>query len=220
MRLHAGGAPAARSVGVRDLVIAGWTARDREALERHIAELAALGVARPESVPCFWPVAPGLVTTASEVRVRGPGTSGEAEFVIWALEDGLWVGAGSDHTDRKREAESVPASKAACAKPVAPDLWPFAEVEEHWDELVLRSWSGEGRARRLYQEGKVSAVRPPRDLIRRYLGRDADLPAGTVLFCGTIPALCPIAGADRFEFELEDPVRRRAIRHAYSVRGA
>ncbi len=218
MRLHRGGAVSERPVTVSDLVIAGWTARNRESLERHIEELAALGVARPASVPSFWPVAPGLVTTAPELRVSGPGTSGEAEFVLFALQDGLWVGAGSDHTDRRMEAESIPASKAACSKPVAPDLWPFAEVADHWDDLVLRAWAGEDR--RLHQEGKVSAVRPPLELVRRYLGREGDLPAGTALFCGTIPALLPVEHADRFEVELEDPVLGRRIRHAYAVRGA
>jgi hypothetical protein len=35
------------------LVIAGWTGRDMAMVEHHIAELEAIGVARPKSVPTF-----------------------------------------------------------------------------------------------------------------------------------------------------------------------
>ena len=36
------------------LVVAGWTGRDAAAVEHHIEELAALGVARPSTVPVFY----------------------------------------------------------------------------------------------------------------------------------------------------------------------
>ena len=38
-------------VAVRTLIIAGWTGRDRAAVEKHIVELEAVGVPRPASVP-------------------------------------------------------------------------------------------------------------------------------------------------------------------------
>ena len=40
---------------------------------------------------------------------------------------------------------------------------------------------------------------------------------GTAMFGGTLPAIGGIRPAERFEFELEDPVRRRSIRHGYDV---
>ena len=46
----------AKKVRIDDLVIAGWTGRNVEALEKHIAELEELGVPRPSSVPCFYRV--------------------------------------------------------------------------------------------------------------------------------------------------------------------
>ena len=40
---------------------------------------------------------------------------------------------------------------------------------------------------------------------------------GTVMFCGTMPALGGIRSAARFEMELDDPVLGRKITHAYDV---
>ncbi len=111
-------------LGVDTLVIAGWTGRDEAALEAHIAELEAMGVARPAATPCFYRVAASLLTTAGAIQVAGAGTSGEVEAVLFSAPDGLWVGVGSDHTDRETEAYNVTVSKQACAKPVAPVLWP------------------------------------------------------------------------------------------------
>ena len=46
---------------------------------------------------------------------------------------------------------------------------------------------------------------------------DGKLPDGCVMFGGTFAAKGGIRPADRFEFELEDPVIKRTIRHAYDV---
>ncbi len=45
--------PAETAIAVRSLVSAGWTGRDGDAVEDHIAELAAIGVKRPKTIPCF-----------------------------------------------------------------------------------------------------------------------------------------------------------------------
>lgn len=203
---------------VRDLVIAGWTGRNAEAVEKHIVELEALGVARPASVPCFYRVSAALLTTAESLDVVGAETSGEVEFVLFSLEDGLWVGVGSDHTDRKTETYSVAVSKQACPKPVGPKLWRYSEVADHWDQLTLRSYAVEGGERQLYQEGKVTHLRPPEDLIRRYTDGRSGLPPSTAMFCGTLPALTAVKGASAFEIQLEDPVLGRILRHRYQVR--
>ena len=88
-------------VAIRNLVVAGWTGRNTEALEAHIKELEAVGVKRPKSVPIFYRNAVSLLTTAPEIQVVGDQSSGEVEFVLYSLADGLWIGVGSDHTDRK-----------------------------------------------------------------------------------------------------------------------
>ncbi len=205
-------------VRIDELVIAGWTGRDAQALEAHIRELEALGVKRPRTTPIFYRVAASLLTTASEIQVAGRDSSGEAEAVVFCLDEGLWVGVGSDHTDRKFEALNVTASKQMCAKPVSERLWRFKDVAEHWDRLILRSFAIRDGARRLYQEGPVARMRDPRELIALYARADATLtPGRTAMFCGTLAVIGAVEAADAFEVELEDPVRGRKLAHRYAI---
>ncbi len=203
-------------VAIDTLVIAGWTGRNQEALEKHIRELEDIGVARPKSTPIFYRIAAALLTNANEVQVSGESTSGEVEFVMFHLADGLWVGLGSDHTDRKAEAIGVALSKQLCPKAIGRQLWRFDEVAPHWDRLVLRAWATIDGARVLYQEGAVAGIRPPQELVGLYAGA-AGLAAGTVMFCGTLGAIGGVRPGSRFEMELEDPVLGRRLAHAYDV---
>jgi Protein of unknown function (DUF2848) len=203
---------------IDDLVIAGWTGRDSATVEHHIAELQAIGVARPRSVPCFYRVGANLLTTQATLDVTGGDGSGEVEFVLVSLPQGLYVGVGSDHTDRKVESYGVTVSKQMCPKPVSRELWAFTELKDHWDNLVLRSWITRDNQRILYQEGNVARMLAPENLIARYSGGGQSLPVGTAMFCGTMPLLEPIGPATEFQMELEDPILRRTLRHHYSVR--
>jgi Protein of unknown function (DUF2848) len=190
-----------------ELVIAGWTGRDEAALRKHIRELEEIGVKPPKTTPIFYRVAASLFTYANEVQVSGPDTSGEVEFVLMQEKE-LRVAVGSDHTDRKAETIGVSLSKQLCAKPVSRESWRYAEVKPHWEKLVLRSWAdGE-----LYQEGPVTAMRSPEDLMGRY-----PLKHGYAMFCGTLAAKGGIRPAERFTMELEDPVLGRKLRHEYRV---
>jgi Protein of unknown function (DUF2848) len=201
---------------IKHLVIAGWTGRNVEALEKHILELEALGVKRPKSTPIFYRVSADLLTTKPSIEVLGTGSTGEVEFVLFSLADGLWVGLGSDHTDRKAETIGVSLSKQMCAKPIAATAWRYEDVRPHWDQLMLRSDVRHGGERQLYQEGFVATMRPPEELIKLYTG-GGTLPAGTAMFCGTLAVHGNIAFADRFEMELNDPVLGRTISHAYTI---
>ena len=201
---------------IKSLVIAGWTGRNVEALEAHIKELEAIGVKRPKSVPIFYRVACSLLTTAGSIEVMADKSSGEVEFVLFALDDGLWLGVGSDHTDRKAETVGVTLSKQLCAKPVGATLWRYDEVKPHWDKLVLRSFVPDGGKRRLYQEGPVTNMRSPEELIRLYTGGDR-LAAGTAMFCGTFAVHGGISYEGMFEMELDDPVLKRKLGHSYRI---
>lgn len=197
----------------RALVIAGWTGRDAAAVQHHIEELAALGVAPPSRTPLFYRAAADRLTQAEEIEVLGAGTSGEAEAVLLRQGDRTLVTLGSDHTDREAEAHSVALSKQACPKPVARQCWPFEEVAPHWDRLVLRSWAWFDGRRTLYQEGSLANILAP-DVLVADLG---PLAPGTALFCGTLPARGGVRPSARFEMELEDPVLERRISHAYRI---
>ena len=194
---------------VQQLIIAGWTGRDEAALSKHIRELEKIGVKAPKTTPVFYRVAASLTTHAAAIEVSGPDTSGEVEYVLLQRPDGLWVTVGSDHTDRKAETIGVSLSKQLCAKPVCADAWPYAEVKPHWDRLVLRSWA-DGV---LYQEGPVTAMRDPAELMRMYGG----LRPASAMFCGTLAARGGIRPAQVFRMELEDLVLERRLQHEYRI---
>jgi hypothetical protein len=203
-------------LSIRDAVIAGWTGRDAEAVEKHILELEKLGVPRPASTPIFYRVSAARLTVAGEIQVVGESSSGEVEAIYVQYNGVLWVGLGSDHTDREVETYGITVSKQVCEKPVAPILWPYSELEKHWDQLILRSYAITDGERKLYQEGTVATMLPPENLFARY--SEAGLSEGTLMFGGTLATLGEVAPADRFEFELEDPVLNRKIEHGYSIK--
>lgn len=197
------------------LIVAGWAGRDSAAIEHHIQELEAIGVPRPSSVPVYYRTGAALLTQKERVEVLGPHTSGEVEPFLMAMADGLWVGIASDHTDRQAETVGIALSKQLCAKPVSTQLWRWDDVSGHWDDLIIRSWIEEdGNARLLYQEGGVSSLKNPMDLIGG-LPADTSFETGSAMLCGTVPVLGGIRPSTRFEMELYDPVLERSIRHVY-----
>jgi hypothetical protein len=214
--IDAQGAATPLTLAIDQLVIAGWTGRDPAARDEHIAELEALGIARPATMPIYYRASARRLTQEDSIEVCGDSSSGEVEFVLIGWEGRIFVGLGSDHTDRKVESYSVTVSKQMCDKPIAAVLWELEEVAKHWDRLILRSYAVSGGKRELYQEGALNAILPVEELIRRGFA-DGNLPDGCAMFGGTIAVKGGIRPADRFEFELDDPVLKRTIRHAYEV---
>jgi hypothetical protein len=224
------GAAATVPVEIDTLVIAGWAGRDAQAIQAHIDELAALGVAPPSSTPCFYRVAADQLTQADTVEVLGTHTSGEIECVLMDSPLGTLVTIGSDHTDRKAEAYSVAVSKQVCAKPLARDAWRYADVAAHWDQLELRATliDANGNARP-YQHGAVDGLLPPPALWQGYAQSHAQtpenagaaLPARCAMFSGTLTVhgeLAAMTSGEGFEMELHDPVLKRSLRQRYHVR--
>ncbi len=182
-----------RNVTIDHLVVAGWTGRDKAAVEHHIKELAALGVKPPATTPIFYRASAARLTIAESMEALGEASSGEAEFVLLQSGGRLWIGAGSDHTDREVEAYGVSVSKQMCDKPIAPEFWPMVEVAPHWDKLILRGYINEHGKRTLYQEGPVTAMLDPLDLNR---------------------AVCRQAGARRKHLDVLRHARRKRRRAA------
>jgi hypothetical protein len=202
---------------VRRLVCAGWVGRDPRALQAHIEELAQHGVAGPTRTPTYMHYAPYLAGTGEITDVVGPHSSGEVEFVILKHARGVYIGAGSDHTDREMEKYSIPASKQMCAKILAPVVWPYDEMKGHWDEIVLRSWVEREGERVLYQEDALGTILDAEALLKA-LPSEGGLPVeDMVVFSGTVATKAGLVFGERFDFEMEDPVLGRAIRHGYRV---
>lgn len=184
------------------VVLAGYTGRDQELVRRHVDELAAHGVPGPERVPAFYSVTPELVVAADAIDVLGGETSGEVEFLLARAGGELWVGLGSDQTDRGLERHSVTFAKQLAPKVVSPRLWRYGDVAAGWDRLVLRAWVG--AERRLYQEGSVTAMLDPEDILARVEQRTGRGLDGMLVFSGTLPLVGDLDCSDRFAAELCD----------------
>jgi hypothetical protein len=197
------------------LVIAGWTGRDAHAVEHHIGELEAIGVPRPSAVPLFYRVGANQLSQADTVQVVGDHTSGEAEPFLFFQAGEYFVSIASDHTDRMLETHSVALSKQICPKPVARSAWRLADVLDHWDQLVLRSWIEEGGESCLYQEGTLAALRDPADLLACYGARNPPPAEGFAMTCGTLGAIGGIRPSASFRMELFDTRLDRSISLAY-----
>jgi hypothetical protein len=210
------GAPTRLTLPIDQAVIAGWTGRDPVARDKHIAELEAIGIARPATTPIYYRVSACRITTADSIEVSGGDSSGEVEFVLIGWQGRTFVGLGSDHTDRKVETYSVTVSKQMCDKPIADELWELEDVIDRWDRMILRSFAWINGERVLYQEGTLDAMLPVKELIEWQFGKSG-LPDGCAMFGGTFAAKGGIRPASRFEYELEDPVLKRSIKHAYDV---
>lgn len=199
-------------VPVRDCVVAGWTGRDKAALDHHIEELAAIGVPGPSSVPLYYRVSVDQVVQSADVQVLGRDSSGEIEPVLVATENGLLLTVGSDHTDRKVESYSIAVSKQMCPKVLARFAWPV-EAGPWMDRLELESRATIDGREVVYQRGTLAMIRPLTELVERYGG----LKPGTVMLCGTVPVEGGIRHADRFAMRLSDPESGAAVEHAYAI---
>ena len=175
------------TLAIDQAVIAGWTGRDPVARDRHIAELEAIGIARPATTPIYYRCSARRITLEDRIEVSGENSSGEVEFVLIGWQGRIFVGCGSDHTDRKVEAYNVTVSKQMCDKPMASVLWELEEVIDHWDRLILRSHAWIGGVRELYQEGTLDTMLPVSELLARGFA-DGKLPDGCAMFGGTFAA--------------------------------
>ena len=153
-----------KQVRISKAVVGGWTARDQDGLRHHIEELVKIGVPRPEKTPLFYRVSARRLTTDNAIEVLGDQSSGEVEWVMLRYGGRLWVGAGSDHTDRKIETQGISIAKQICDKPIAPRFWPYDEVAGHWEQIELSSEIIVSGTRQLYQKGLVAESARPGDV--------------------------------------------------------
>jgi hypothetical protein len=197
----------------------GWASRDPAAVQRHAEELASMGVATPSRVPIYFPLSVNLASTTDRVQVLGPETSGEVEFALLiGADDAVYVTVASDHSDRAIERFGIQLSKQLYPDVLAPEVWPYVEVQPHWDALVLRAWAIERGQRSLYQQAALAELLSAADWLQRL--RDDELRVrrpGLVFLSGTPPTLGGLVFGEAFEIELEDPVLGRRIHHRYDV---
>lgn len=198
---------------IHHLYIAGWTGRSHTAVQHHIDELAAIGIAPPTQIPLYYRVSNALLTQDDIIEVLGDDTSGEVEPLLIQKDGKIWIGLASDHTDRKMEAYSVAASKQVCLKPTARELWRFDEIEDDIDSLMLRCSIYENSEWVDYQYGDLSNILPLTDLMMR-----SGFGNNSAMLCGTLAAVGGVRPAGKYRMKLEDPKRNRHITMEYSIR--
>ncbi|MFY0610736.1 MAG: DUF2848 domain-containing protein [Hyphomicrobiaceae bacterium] len=199
-----------------NLVVAGWTGRDRAAVEHHIEELKELGVTPPSATPVFYRTGVELAVQTEHLQVLGPDTSGEVEYILLSFDDGLWFTVGSDHTDRKAEAQGVALSKQLAAKVLSRTAWRVSDFADIWDAMMIRAWATINGEKVLYQEAALGSILSPQELIHQYTGGDT-LPVGTVMMSGTPAAIGGIRPADRFDMEIADTLGTHRLSHGYTI---
>ena len=205
---------AVREIDLEMVIVAGYTARDRAAVMHHIDELAAIGIPPPPTVPMYWKFPPWLAMNTERMVVVGDETSGEAEVLLIADGDEIFVSLASDHTDRAAEAIDIAMSKGICPKMCAREAWPVASIGERWGELELRSYIGTDDGEVLYQKGACSSLVSPPELL-------ANLPFARprcfAMLTGTVPVEGGVRPASSFRGELHDHATGRTITLSYSI---
>jgi hypothetical protein len=201
------------------MVNAGYVGRNQEEVRRHIDELAEKGIPGPKETPVLFPVITRTLVTDDDIEVYSGETSGEVEYVLLVKDaETIYVGLGSDHTDRHLEETDIPRSKQICPNIISQKVWPLSEVEAHWDDLEIQSTVVSGEESTLYQKGPLELILDPKGLMEFVRSKIKGGLENMVIFSGTLGTL----GGDflygnRFEAELLDPKTNRRLELGYNV---
>ena len=206
------------SICVDEIYNVGYAGRDQEVVRKHVEELAELGVAVPNHGPTIYPVSSTCLTAAQELEIIHDETSGEIEYVLFVTEGKQYLGVGSDHSDRKLEAFSVPMAKQICPNTVTDTVWDMDEVADHFDQLIMRSFVTKDGVRSLYQEGTVAELLGPKDqiaLVEEHFGCKLN---NAGICSGTLPPKDGMVYGEKFEYEMVDPVLGRPLASYYDLK--
>lgn len=202
------------------MVNAGFTGRDQAEVRHHLDELSAKGIDVPETTPLIYPVIPSTLTTDTSITVYGEETSGEIEYVLFVKDDKeIYVGIGSDHTDRKLEEVDIPRAKQITPNLISPVVWELSDVVNHWDDLIMECSVKKGKDTFLYQKGGLDLLMSPPELME-FVAKNIEGELNNIaIFSGTVKMETPdFVFADTFSGLLTDPVLDRSIGFSYAVK--
>ncbi len=210
--------------------------RDLQATNTGLDEIRAKGYkVHPAVGICFR--SRYLITNEAAIEVQGPQTSGEVEFVALVHDGEAFISVGSDHNDRSLGELWTPMlgkvfdtakTKQMVPAVVAREAWPYEDIRDHWDEIVLRSSITVGGQRVPYQEFRLTNLLDLEYYLNRcsWLGEDGSvLLGGSGDLLSSVPdnvyqgqtTLEGVVFPNDFHIEMEDSALRRAITHSYSV---
>lgn len=195
----------------------GYAGRNMEKTMEHIRELEReLGVPAPKKIPTIFQCGNYVLTQERDLAFVGEKSCGEVEYVIVIRQGKIYIGVGSDHTDRELEAASVPKAKQICAKPICGELWDYEEMKDHWDSIRLRSWQTVDGAEVLYQDGTLADILPVEVILKELEERVGGID-NCVIFSGTVPVCDGFKYGTNFRYEMEDEVLGRKLASDYNV---
>lgn len=210
--------PQDRTLDVTRVYNLGFTIRDREKMQRHLNEVVGVHVEWPKRAPIIFPISAWATITDTDVPVQYETTSGEVEIVTVVDGTELLIGVGSDHTDRKLEAVDIPWGKQVAPNVLAPVLWRWEEVREHWDQVRLESYADDGSGPVLYQKASVAEFWTPQEMVDSVQDRLTPVDGVRIFFSGTVVSEGETLHFGRwFSIRLIDDVLGREIRHDYTI---
>ena len=201
------------------MINAGFVGRDQQEVQRHLSELAEKGIPCPSSTPVLYPVICRTLTTNTHIEVYGHKTSGEVEYILYIRNSQeIYVGIGSDHTDRHLEEFNIPRSKQICPNLSSAKVWPLADVEGHWDKLSMKSTVTSNGKDILYQEGKLELILSPSQLMDFVQSKVPGPLENMVIYSGTVGMLTEgFTFGERFTASFSDPILNRRLETAYDI---
>ncbi len=208
------------SFNVDKVLNAGFTGRDQAEVRHHLDELSAKGIEVPESTPTLYPVIPSALIVDTNIDVYGEETAGEIEYVLFVKnEKEIYVGIGSDHTDRKLEELDIPRAKQITPNIISPVVWELSELEDHWDDLSMECSVQQGGKTTLYQKGGLGLLMSPKELMEFVSQKIEGSLNNSVIFSGTVKMETDdFVFADTFSGLLVDPTLNRSIGFSYTIK--
>ncbi len=202
------------------MVNAGYVGKNQLEVRRHIQELAEKGIPGPKSTPTLYPVVCTALTVDSAIEVYGNKTSGEVEYVLLVVTDGeIYVGLGSDHTDRHLEEFDIPRAKQICPNLMSRTVWPLDEVKGHWDDLLLSATAVKNGETIPYQEGRLGLLLNPSELLAFVKSKIPGPMKNLVIFSGTMGMRTQdFVFANKFCAQLIDEKLNRRLEIAYDIK--
>lgn len=195
--------------------------RDEAKMQAHLEECYKLGIKELicERPPLVMPISSWAVLTDNHIGVQRPKTSGEVEIVTIVDEnDEIFVSVGSDHTDRSLETIDIPWSKQVAPNVVAPQMWRWNDVKDHWDDIHMESWVIDKGEVVKFQEAMVNEFWTPAEMVQGLRDSVVRVAGPNILFSGTVVSIGEeLRFAESWTIKMTDPTLNRSIEHTYTV---
>jgi hypothetical protein len=161
-----------------------------------------------------------MLSLDPEIEVYGNETSGEVEYVLCIVtEDEVYVGLGSDHTDRHLEESDIPRAKQICPNLMGRTVWPLKEVEGHWDDLLMKANVVKDAKAILYQEGRLGTLLNPAELVSFVKSKIPGPLENLIVFSGTMGMVTgEFVFGQKFSTELIDEKLNRRLEISYDIK--